>query len=131
MLWKMPLRPGFLHCQLAYKPDKTGYLAGWTLSNNFAPPHRIRRDSTTLESAPNPQKMPIPPTYRSIQWPGRPIQAKGHLSLKIGDRWRLSRVDSHSHWMPIILPPRAGPTHTSWPNSPVHVVTGGGGANYV
>ena len=35
---------------------------------------------------------------------------------------------THSHWMPIILPPRAGPSHTSWPNSPPeHAAQGGGG----
>ena len=81
----MPLQPGFLHYQLAYESDKTGYLAGWTLSKSFAPPFRIRRDGTTLESAPNPHKTSISPTCRSIQRPGRPKQARGHLSPKIGD----------------------------------------------
>ena len=59
---------------------------------------------------------------------GRPKQARGHLSQKIGDRWRLSRVDFHSYRKPITLPPRAGPTHMSWINSrPEHVAQGGGG----
>ena len=92
----MPLQPGFLHYQMAYEPDKTSYLAGWTLSKSFAPPHRIRRDVITLESAPNPHKTPISPIYRLIQRPGRPKQTRGHLSPKIGDRWRLSRVDPRS-----------------------------------
>ena len=68
----MPPLPGLLHCQLANEPDKTGYLAGWTLSKSFAPPLQIRRDGTNLESAPNPHKTPISPTYRSIQQPGKP-----------------------------------------------------------
>ena len=46
----MPLQPGFLYSLLAYESDKTGYLAGWTLSKSFAPPLRIRRDGSTLES---------------------------------------------------------------------------------
>ena len=93
----MPLQPGFLYYQLAYEPDRTGYLAVWMLSKSFAPPFRFRQDGTILESAPNTHKTPISPTYRSIQWLGRPKQARGHLSPKIGDRWRFSRVDSHSH----------------------------------
>ena len=58
MLRKCLYSLAFLHCQLAYAPDKTDYLADWTLSKSFAPPLRIRRDSTTLESAPNPHKTP-------------------------------------------------------------------------
>ena len=54
MLRKMPLLTGFFHCQLAYEPDKTGYLAGWILSRSFAPLLRIRLDGTTLKSALNP-----------------------------------------------------------------------------
>ena len=130
MRWKMPLRPAFLHCQLAYEPSKTGYLAGWIFSRSFAPPLRIRLYGTTLKSAPNPHQTPKSPNYKLIQRLGRPKPARGHLSPRIGDRWRLSRVDSHSHWMPMVLPPRAGPTHISWPNSPVHVVTVGGGGGY-
>ena len=63
----MPLQPGFLYCQLAYEPDKTGYLAGWTLLKSFAPPLRIQRGGKTLESAPHPHKTPISSTYRPIQ----------------------------------------------------------------
>ena len=104
LLRKMPLLPGFLHWQLAYESAKTGYLAGWILSRSFAPPLRTRLDSTTLKSAPNPHQTPKSPIYRLIQRLGRPKPARGHLSPRIGDRWRLSRVDSHSHWMPIVLP---------------------------
>ena len=63
----------------------------------FCTPLRTRLDGTTLKSAPNPHQKSIPPTYRSIQRFGRPKQARGHLSPKIGDKWRLSQVDYHSH----------------------------------
>ena len=62
----MPLQPGLLHCQLAYEPDKTGHLTGLMLSKR-APLLRIRRDSTSLKSTPNPHQIPIFPTNRSIQ----------------------------------------------------------------
>ena len=48
MLQKMPLQPGFLHCQLAYEPDKTGYLAGWMHTMSLALPLRTRLDGTAL-----------------------------------------------------------------------------------
>ena len=88
------------------------------LSKSFAPPLRPRLDGTTLKSAPNPHQKSISPTYRSVQRLGRPKQARGHLSPKIGDKWHLSQLDSHPHRKPITLPPRAGPIHTSWVNSP-------------
>ena len=100
------------------------------LPKSFAPPLRIRLDGTILKSAPNPHETPIFPIYRSI-YSGLEDQNRleaTYLSPKIGDRWRLSRVDSHSHRKPIALPPRAGPTHMNWINSPPeHVARGGGG----
>ena len=96
------------------------------LLKSFAPPLRTRLDGTTLKSASTPYQKSISPTYRSIQRLGRPKQTKGHLSPKIGDRWRLSQVDSHPQRKPITFP-RAGPTHTSWANSPPEYVTQGGG----
>ena len=92
------------------------------LSKSFAPPLRTRLDDATLKSAPNPRQKSIPTTNRSIQRLGRPKQNRGHLSPKIGDKWRLSQVNSHSYRMPITLPPRAGPTHTSWANLPPEYV---------
>ena len=74
---------------------------------------------------PNPHQESIFPTYRTIQRLDRPQRARGHLSLKISDRWHLSRVISHSHCKPIILSLLAGPTHTSWPTH--HLSTRHGG----
>ena len=72
-------------------------MAGWMLTKSFAPHLQIRLHSTTLKLTPNPQQKSIFSTYRSIQQLGRLKQARDHLSPKIGDRWRLSLVDSHSH----------------------------------
>ena len=79
----MPLQPGFLHCQLAYEPDKTGYLAGWMLSKSFAPPLRNRLDGTTLKSAPNPhQRQYFPPIgqYSGLKDQNR-LEATSHQKL--------------------------------------------------
>ena len=95
------------------------------LTKSFTPLLRIRIGGTTLKLTPNPHQKSIFPTYRSLQRLGKPKQDRSHLSTKIGDRWRLFRVDYHS---PISLPPRAGPTHMSWVNSPPeHVAQGCGG----
>ena len=51
-----PLQPGFLHCQLAYEPDKTCYLTGWMHTRSLALPFRIRLDGTTLNLASNPHQ---------------------------------------------------------------------------
>ena len=99
------------------------------LAKSIAPPLQIRLDGTTLKLAPNPHQKSIFPTYRSLQRLGRPKHARGHLSQKIGDRWHLSWVDSHSHWKPLTLPPRAGPTHISCANLPPE--RGGGGLELI
>ena len=76
------------------------------LSKCFVPPLQTQLDGTTLKSAPNSRQKSIFPTYRSIQRLERPKEARGYLSPKIGDRWRLS----HS--------PKASNTPTtSWANS--------------
>ena len=47
------------------------------------------------------------------------LDHNGHLSPKIGDRWRLSQNGPHSHYWSIHHLPRAGPTHKDWFNSPL------------
>ena len=69
----------------------------------------------------------ILPSYRANSGSESQKRARGHLSTEIGDQWRLSRVDSHSHWWSIAIPPRTGPTRISWPNSPLYSFTGGEG----
>ena len=69
-------------------------MADWMLTKSFAPLLQIRLDGTTLKLLPNPHQKSIVSTYRSIQRLGRPKQARGYLSPKIGARWHLFRVDS-------------------------------------
>ena len=47
----------FLHCRLAYEPDKTSYL-GWLHTNSLAPLLRTRLDGTTLNLASNAHQQP-------------------------------------------------------------------------
>ena len=101
------------------------------LSKSFAPPLRTRLDGTIFKSAPNSRQKSISPTYRSIQRPRRPEQVRGYISPKIGDRWRLSQVDSHSHRKLTKIPPRTGPTHTSRTNSPLEYVAQGRGVHLI
>ena len=86
---------------LAYsEPNCSKYdlMTGWGHTESLLPPLQIRLDGTTLYMASNPhhESLYFPP-YRPNSGLESQKQAGGHLSLEIGDRWRPSRADSHSH----------------------------------
>ena len=110
--------------------SKYDLMAGWEHTESLVSPLRIRLDGTTLYLAfnPHPESLYFPPCRPNSGLDSQK-RAGGHLSPEIGDRWRPSRADSHSHWWSIVIPPRAGPTRTSRPNSPLYLFTGGGGGS--
>ena len=78
--------------------SKYDLMAGWGHTESLAPPLRIRLDSTTLLLASNPHHESLYfPSYRPNSGLESQKRAGGHLSPEIGDRWRPSRADSHSH----------------------------------
>ena len=107
----MPLLPGFLLCQLAYEPSETGYLAGWMLTRSLALPLRTRLDGTTINLASYPNQR-LKSSHQQTENSSLevPKWARGLLSPEIGDRWRLSPVISHLHYLSSNFPPRVEPT---------------------
>ena len=83
-----------------FEPNCSKYdlMAGWEYTESLAPPLRVRLDGTTLQFTSNPhhESLYFPP-YRPNSGLKSQKRARGHLSPVIGDRWHLSRNDSHSH----------------------------------